>query len=192
MTTTQDIITALNAAETLDDLWAALALVSVDLDKLQAAADRLRGCAQTEERVQAYLLDLVGAGVPAEAVESYDHAMCRWHALSRETPEQRAIREAFAEARHLRDTLGDDHPKTHAAVIHAIELQDPGCCARMASECGITLPEPDYRGDDGQPLYSTQAIAKAFDVPHEQVIADAERLMDDGLSVHTGPMHRLQ
>jgi hypothetical protein len=118
--------------------------------------------------------------------------MSRWYELRKETPEQRALREAFAQARHLMDTLGDEHPKTHAAVIHAIELQDPGCCARMAAECGIPLPEPDYCGDDGQPLYSTQAIAKAFDVPHEQVIADAERLMGDGLSVHTGPMHRLQ
>jgi len=188
MTTTQDIIAALNAAHTVTDLEAALALVSIDPYKLRAAAERLAEGDPSEETAQAYRLAIVACGVPTEAVDAYLLAM----ALRTETPEQRAIREAFAEARHLMDTLGDDHPKTHAAVIHAIELQDPGCCARMASECGITLPEPDYRGDDGQPLYSTQAIAEAFDVPHEQVIADAERLMDDGLSVHTGPVHRLQ
>lgn len=192
MTTTQDIITALNAAYTMTDLEAALGRVSIDPHKLRAAAEILRDGDPSEETAQAYRLAVVECGVPAEAVDAYLLAMSRWYELRNETPEQRAIREAFAEARHLMDTLGDDHPKTHAAVIHAIELQDPGCCARMAAKCGISLPEPDYCGDDGQPLYSTQAIAKALDVPHEQVVADVERLIGEGLSVGAGPVHRMQ
>lgn len=190
MTTTQDIIIALNDAHTKAALEAALALVRVDIHKLRAAAEDLRDCEPTEAMVQAYRLAFINAGVPDEAVEPYASALNRLSALHHETPEQRAIREAFAQARHLMDTLGDEHPQTHAAVIRALELQDPGCCARMALACGITLPEPDFCDDEGRPLFSSQSIAAALDIPHEKVMADIERLIGDGMSPHTGAKHR--
>ncbi len=189
---TQHIIIALTEAQTLADLETALALVRIDAHKLRTAAENLRDGDPKEETVQAYQLALGDAGVPDDAVEPYVLALHRWNALRNETPEQRAIREAFAHARHLMDTLGDENPQTLAAVIHAMELQDPGACGRIARECGLTLPEPDHCDDDGRPLFSSQAIADALDVPHEKVVADIEAMIGAGVVAPAGAVHRLQ
>jgi len=59
--------------------------------------------------------------------------MAAWHRLKVETAEQRAIREAFNEARRLMTLHGDRDPRTMDAVIKALELQDPGCWRKTGS-----------------------------------------------------------
>jgi hypothetical protein len=115
-----------------------------------------------------------------------------WSAIQSETPQQRAIREAFTEARRLIDLHGDDDPRAFSAIIKAVELQDPGCCDRKMRECGITLPKPDLCDDNGKPLYRSQDIAEALDIPHERVVADIEAMIGAGLPAHAGAVHRLQ
>ncbi len=102
------------------------------------------------------------------------------------------IQAAFAHARRLMDTLGDVHPQTLAAVFDALELQEPGSVGRMAQECGVSLPKPDHCDSEGKPLFSSEAIAKAFNVPHEKVVADIKAMSGEGVIAPAGAAHRLQ
>jgi len=120
------------------------------------------------------------AGAIVGAVEA-------WHRLRTETPAQRATREAFAEARRLVDTLGHDDPRAFAAIIRAIELDDPGCCDRMLKEGGITLPAPTRCAEDGEPLYSLEAVADAMGADVADLLAIAEDMEAAGLPVRRQP-----
>lgn len=134
-----------------------------DPERVQAARVRaLRGAATG-------LLDdeLIGAILTA---------LDAWAVLHAETPHQKAIREAFKEARTLMDTLGEDDPRTLDAVIKAVNLKEPGCCSRMLAECGIQMPKPDRCTDDGEPLYSLEAIAAALDADPDDLEEHAREL----------------
>ena len=115
---------------------------------------------------------VIGLELAGAVVDAMEH----WHRLKTETPERRAIREAFAEASRLIDKFGEHDPRTMDAVIKAVELQDPGCCGRMLAECGIQMPKPDRCTDDGEPLYSLEAIAKALDADPEELEERAREL----------------
>ncbi|MEN9366217.1 MAG: hypothetical protein RL489_575 [Pseudomonadota bacterium] len=115
-----------------------------------------------------------------------------WRRLTTETPEQRAIREAFAHARALMDQHGQDDPRTMDAVIKALELQDPGCCARMLAQGGVTMPAPTHCTADGAPLYSLEAVADALgaDVAELKAIAeDMDAVELDMRSTVAGRLH---
>ena len=192
MTNTQTLIADLTEAETVAELEAALSSVHIDPHKLRAAADALEGLYDDDAAQGVFIAGFVDAGVPVDVVNTYVDTLRRWHALKNETPEQRAIREAFAHARTLMDTLGDEHPQTLAAVFDAMELKEPGCVGRIAQECGLNLPKPDHCDDRGRPLFSSQAIAEALDVPHEQVVADIKAMIGGGITSPAGAVHRLQ
>ena len=122
-------------------------------------------------------------------------ALNAWGAINTETPEQRAIREAFAHARALMDQHGQDDPRTMDAVIKALELQDPGCCARMLAQGGITMPAPTHCAEDGTQLYSLESVADALGADVGDLEAIAEEMEAVGLEVrHAGPaaVHTLQ
>ena len=109
-----------------------------------------------------------------------------WSAIQNETPQQRAIREAFAEARRLIDLHGDDDPRAFSAIIKAVNLQDPGCTDAKLKECGIHLPKPDRCTADGVPMYSLEAVAAALDADPEELLVKARELEAHGLGVlHT-------
>lgn len=107
-----------------------------------------------------------------------------WRRLTTETPEQRAIREAFAHARALMDQHGEDDPRTMDAVIKALALQDPGCCARMLAQGGVTMPAPTHCTADGAPLYSLEAVADARGADVAKLQAVAEDMEEVGLDVY--------
>lgn len=94
-------------------------------------------------------------------------------------PDDHAVQvcKALKEARDLVDSLGYDHPKAMMAVIRAVDLADPAFMnAALAAE-GINLA-PTHVDENGEALFSTLAIAEAFDVPHDDVIdriEEAER-----------------
>ncbi|BAL96170.1 hypothetical protein [Rubrivivax gelatinosus] len=117
----------------------------------------------------------VDRGMPAELAGPFLDAAVRMVRLEHDAKRQR-IREAFAHALHLLETLGEDDPRTLAAAIKAVELQAPGTVARGAEACGIRLPRPTHFTDDGAPLYSVEGVAEALGLSPEQVAADVEEL----------------
>lgn len=127
--------------------------------------------------------------VTAEAILAGIEAWCR---LTSETPEQRAIREAFAEARRLIDLHGEDDPRAFRAIVEAVELQDPGCCARMLAEGGIVMPAPTHCAEDGTRLYSLEAVADALGADVGDLEAIAESMEAVGLDVRREAAGRLQ
>lgn len=124
-----------------------------------------------------------GAVIDDELAEAILTAMSQWHAIKTETPEQKAIREAFAEARRLIDLHGDEDPRAFSAIIKAIELQDPGCCNRQLKACGIQLPTPTRCTDDGQPLLSLDELAEALNADPADLLERARELEAHGLGV---------
>ncbi|GIX52095.1 hypothetical protein ACU6VJ_05125 [Sphaerotilus sulfidivorans] len=128
-----------------------------------------------------------GRSVTEELAGAIVDAIDAWARLKVETPEQRAIREAFAEARRLMDLHGDRDPRTMDAVIKALEWQDPGCCARMLAADGITLPTPTHCTAEGEPLYSLEALADALGADPEDLEAIAEEMEEVGLTVRHQP-----
>lgn len=105
---------------------------------------------------------------------------------------QHATREAFAEARRLVDRYGEDDPRTFAAIIKAVELQDPGCCKRMAAECGIHLPTPTHCDAEGAPLYSLEKVAQALDADPDDLHEQVTRLEEAGFDVCRQPAGRVE
>jgi hypothetical protein len=133
---------------------------------------------------------VIGADLAGAVVD----AVQAWHRLKTDTPHRKAIREAFAHARALMDQHGEDDPRAFAAVIKAVNLQDPGCTDRMLKECGITLPKPDRCADDGTPLFSLNAVADALGADPEELLVKARELESLGLgAMHTATdTHTLQ
>lgn len=121
--------------------------------------------------------------------------LAAWLRLAGETPQQRAIREACAEARRLIDLHGEEDHRAFHAIVKAVELQDPGCCARMLAQGGITMPAPTHCAEDGTRLYSLEAVADALGADVGDLKAIAEDMEAVGLEVrHAGPaaVHTLQ
>lgn len=120
-------------------------------------------------------------------------ALQAWNIARNETPQQKAIREAFTHARGLMDTLGEDDHRTFSAVIKALNLQDPGYTERMLGECGIHLPQPDCCTPEGEPLYSLAAVADALGADSAELLVQAQELEGFGLvALHNGISHVLQ
>ena len=122
-------------------------------------------------------------------------ALNAWSAIKTETPEQRAIREAFAEARRLIDLYGEEDHRAFAAIIKAVNLKDPGFLAAGLKDCGITMPAPTHCAEDGTQLYSLEAVADALGADVGDLEAIAEEMEAVGLEVrHAGPaaVHTLQ
>ena len=154
-----------------------------DPERVQAARVRaLRGAA-----TQPLDDELIGAILTA---------LDAWAVLTCETPHQKAVREAFAEARRLIDLHGEDDPRAFDAIVKAVNLQDPGCTDRMLKECGIHLPKPDRCTDDGVPMYSLEAIAAALDADPDDLEEHARELEALGIGgvvrVATTSTHTLQ
>ena len=165
------------------------------LRELVAAADPAQPADVTAARAELarILMDCPKPGrvigpVTAEAILDGIEA---WRRLTTETPEQRAIREAFAEARRLVDTLGEEDPRAFAAIIRAVELQDPGCCARMLAQGGVTMPAPTHCTADGAPLYSLEAVADALGADVGELQAIAEDMEAVGLDMRRTGAGRL-
>ena len=118
-----------------------------------------------------------------------------WSAIQTETPEQRAIRKAFSEARRLIDLHGEEDHRAFAAIVKAVNLQDPGFLAAGLKQCGITMPAPTHCAEDGTRLYSLDSIADALGADVGELQAIAEDMEAVGLEVrHAGPasVHTLQ
>lgn len=188
------LLRELVAADDLDGLALALKLVQYSpgyyVEHLRALADATDpGELNDPERLRAEQVKalqasakpgaVLGDGLAGAAVD----AMQAWGRLHAETPKQKAIREAFKEARTLIDQHGDDDPRTFNAVIKAIELQDPGCCDRMLAESGIHLPKPDRCADDGTLLYSLDAVAAALNADPDDLLDCAREMEAHGLGV---------
>jgi hypothetical protein len=197
------LLRELAAAGDADGLFLALTLSPHDgtayADRLRALADAA-GPAQPADAaaMRAELARILTAcpkpgrvigPVTAEAILDGIEA---WHRLTTETPEQRTIREAFAHARALMDQHGQDDPRTMDAVIKALELQDPGCCARMLAQGGITMPAPTHCAEDGTRLYSLEAVAYALGADVSDLEAIAEDMEAVGLDVRREAAGRLQ
>lgn len=153
-----------------------------DPERVQAARVRaLRGAAT--ERLDDELIGAILAALDA------------WAALTSETPHQKAVRAAFKEARTLIDRHGEDDPRAFAAIVKAVNLQDPGFIDEKLKESGIHLPKPDRCTDDGVLLYSLGAIAKALDANPEELLNIAKEMEAHGLGVlhtDTATTHTLQ
>lgn len=128
-------------------------------------------------------------------------ALASWEAMGSTAAETAGLRSAihqaetriaFAEARELMSTLGEDHPRTLAAVIAAVELASPGEVERQMNACGLFLPQPTHMTDDGKSLYSTESIAEMLGEPHDRVLAGLND-MAEALDIDAAPAgHRIQ
>ena len=117
-----------------------------------------------------------GATIDDELAEAILAAVEHLHTLSSETPQQRAIRQAFKKARRLIDLHGDEDPRAFAAIVRAVNLQDPDFIDEKLKESGIHLPKPDRCTDDGVPLFSLEAVAEALDADPEELLVLAREL----------------
>jgi hypothetical protein len=136
-----------------------------------------------------------GATIDDELAEAILAAVEHLRTLSSETPHQKAIRQAFKAARALIDLHGEDDPRAFDAIVKAVNLNEPGFVDAKLKECGINLPAPDHCTDDGVPLYSLDAIAKALDADSEELLVKARELEGFGLGVlhaDTAAVHTLQ
>lgn len=139
------------------------------------------------------LLDSATAPMDGELAGAIVDALQAWDTARRETPQQKAIREAFTHAHALMDTLGKDDPRTFDAVVTALNLQEPGCTDRLLAECGIRLPKPDRCADDGTPLFSLDAVADALGADSGELLVQAQEMERFGVvALHTGISHALQ
>lgn len=194
------------AAEDLDGLACALRLVpycpGYYVEHLRALADATEpGEPNDRERLRAEQVkalqasakpgEVLGDELAGAAVD----AMQAWGRLHAETPHQKAVREAFKAARALIDLHGEDDPRAFAAIVKAVNLENPEFMDRALKDSGIHLPAPDRCTDGGVPLYSLGAIAKALDADPEELLVKARELEGFGLGVlqaDTAAVHTLQ
>lgn len=160
------------------------------IERLEAVpeADRTRDVQTEALKASA----LPGTVLDDELACAIVDALSAWSATLAETPEQRAIREAFAEARRLIDQFGEDDPRAFAAIIKAVELQDPGCCDRKLAECGIHLPTPTHCNDKGEGLFSLEQVAEALGADPDDLVPVLEEMEAAGMDVRQKPAGRLQ
>jgi hypothetical protein len=186
---TDALIAALQAADTVPELFAALANVRLNYNKLRAAIQRINSLPDRDAANQYAEVALIDAGVPPEALAAWADATVRLRDRQAETPEQRTLRKARADALRLVDELGEDDPEAMLAIIRFVNLTDPGACERMAAECGIKLPTPSSCNAIGEPLYSSQDLAVALGLPYAEMVAAIQALPDEDrgirISAHT-------
>ena len=182
------------AADDLDGLALALKLVPYSagyyVEHLRAMADATDpGELNDPERLRAEQVKALqasakpGAVLGDELAGAVVDAMQAWGRLHDETPKQKAIREAFKAARALIDLHGEDDPRAFSAIIKAVNLQNPGFIDEKLKECGIHLPKPDRCTDDGEPLYSLDAVAAALNADPDDLLDCAREMEAHGLGV---------
>lgn len=191
------LLRELVAADDLDGLALALKLVRYSpgyyVEHLRALADATDPSEPNDpDRLRAEQVKALQASAKPGAVLGDElagaavDAMQAWGRLHAETPHQKAIREAFKAARALVDQHGEDDPRAFAAIIHAVNLQDPGFVDEKLKECGIHLPKPGRCDEDGTPLFSLEAVADALDADPEELLVKARELEAHGLGIlHT-------
>ena len=151
---------------------------------------------------------MTGAPVTAEELAALESALARAKTTLARVRNSDVPREQYADfealvhlgevnvavtrAVILRAQLGQDHPETLAAIVDAVLLAEPGFLERGLAECGIAPLKADYVSDDGQLLFSADAIANAFGVPIERVNSDIERLAGEGAVRIADGANRLQ
>ncbi len=178
------LIEKLNAAATEPELTAALNEIPIDPEKLRDAAYLLKR--NGDEASPEFLAAIGDAGLPADTADAFFGALQRLRVATR----QRAIREAFAHAQDLMDTLGEEHPETMRAVMKALELQDPGVCDRMLRESGFDLPATSYVNSAGVRMFALRDVAISLGVSQFEVLEKAAEL---GVEVGTSSdaLHRV-
>jgi hypothetical protein len=84
------------------------------------------------------------------------------------------------EGQRLRETLGEDHPATQAAIVDAIMLSPPSIREEIDAEAEALglMPKPAGYTDDGKPMFSVQSIADKFDTSVDDVIQKAQEIAD--------------
>jgi hypothetical protein len=184
-------------ADDLDGLALALKLVRYSpgyyVEHLRALADATDpGELNDPDRLRAEQVKALQASAKPGAVLGDElagaavDAMQAWGRLHAETPHQKAVREAFKAARALIDRHGEEDPRAFAAIVHAVNLQNPGFIDEKLKECGIHLPKPDRCDEDGTPLFSLEAVADALGADPEELLVKARELEGFGLGVlHT-------
>ena len=110
---------------------------------------------------------------------------------------------AMSACLRLRETLGENHPDTKAAMMLAIELAPKELIDEfgdMAREMGL-MPEADGYLDDGSPMYRLEDIAERLGVsPAEaeeamhKMLAEREALglSNAGIVTDAARIHRKQ
>ena len=131
-----------------------------------------------------------------DAAETHDIELARHRQEA--TPEFMA---AMSACLRLVETLGMEHPDTTRAMQRAMLLAPPSMTSFMADtakELGL-IPEADGYLDDGQPVYSLEAIAAKLDMSMDEAKQSMSAMLEDraalGLSaVLVGPatVHRKQ
>jgi hypothetical protein len=184
-------------ADDLDGLALALKLVPYSpgyyVEHLRALADATDpGELNDPDRLRAEQVKALqasakpGAVLGDELAGAVVDAMQAWGTLHAETPHQKAVREAFKAARALIDRHGEEDPRAFAAIVHAVNLQNPAFIDEKLKECGIHLPKPDRCTEDGTPLFSLEAVADALGADPEELLVKARELEGLGLGVlHT-------
>ncbi len=185
------------AAEDLDGMACALRLVRYSpgyyVEHLRTLADATEpGEPNDAERLRAEQVKALQASAKPGAVLGDElagaavDAMQAWGKLHAETPHQKAVREAFKAARALMDQHGEEDPRALAAIVHAVNLQDPGFIDAKLKECGITLPKPTHCNAKGEGLLTLEQVAAALDADPEELLVKARELEAHGLGVlHT-------
>lgn len=102
----------------------------------------------------------------------------RAHQLAEATPEFMA---AMSACLALVESLGMDHPDTTRAIQRAMTLAGPSMNAMMADKARELdlIPEADGYLDDGQPVYSLEAIAAKLDMSMEDAKAAMDAMLAD-------------
>lgn len=94
------------------------------------------------------------------------------------TPEHR---KAVQDVLHLVETLGLDHPNTTRVLQLSMSLAPPSMkvfMAETAKEMGL-LPYADGYTEDGQPVFSLQAIASKLDMSMDEAKAAMDAMLED-------------
>jgi hypothetical protein len=115
-----------------------------------------------------------------DAAETHEIEVARQ--LKEATPEFMA---AMSACLRLVESLGQDHPDTVRALQQAMSLAPPSMrdfVARQAQELGL-LPEADGYTEDGEPVYSLQAIAAKLDMSMGEAQAAMEAMMEDRVAL---------
>ncbi|ABM37956.1 hypothetical protein Pnap_2654 [Polaromonas naphthalenivorans CJ2] len=111
-----------------------------------------------------------------DAAETHEIEVARQVAES--TPEFMA---AMSACLRLVETLGMDHPDTTRAMQRAMALSPPSLNAFMADKARELdlIPEADGYTDDGQPVYSLEAIAAKLGMSMDEAKQAMDAMLAD-------------
>ena len=97
---------------------------------------------------------------------------------------------AVEEHHHAAEALGHDHPQARRLMFKVLELAPRSLLDTMqakAQELGL-MPEADGYTDDGQPLYSLEAVARQHGLTEEEVAAGIEEMLETCGDLGIGPL----